>query len=102
MGPIANANNVRGNLKLDSMQVIIDGRESFNSQEQAYRINANNTTTTYNLANYKNELFDQETHLQLINNLANIRNTQEMKNSTQAITIVVQKTKIDTFLQEIF
>jgi hypothetical protein len=58
MGPIANANNVRGNLKLDSMQVIIDGRESFNSQEQAYRINANNTTTTYNLANYKNELFD--------------------------------------------
>jgi hypothetical protein len=58
MGPIANANNVRGNLKLDSMQVIIDGRESFNSQEQAYRINASNTTTTDNLANYKNELFD--------------------------------------------
>jgi hypothetical protein len=63
MGPIANAKNVRGNLKLDSMQVIIDGRESFNSQDQACRVNVNNTTTTDNLASYTNELFDQETHL---------------------------------------
>jgi hypothetical protein len=57
MGPIANAKNVRGNLKLDSMQVIIDGRESFNSQKQACRINANNTTTEDNLTNYTNEPF---------------------------------------------
>jgi hypothetical protein len=58
MGPIANAKDVRGNLKLDSLHVIIDGRKSLNSQDQACRVNANNTMTIDNLASYTNELFD--------------------------------------------
>ncbi len=56
MGPIANANNVRGNLKLDSMQVTINGRGSFNFQAQAYYINANNTITIDNPTSCKFEL----------------------------------------------
>jgi hypothetical protein len=56
MGPITNANNVRGNLKLNSMQVTNYGRESFNSQAQAYCINANNMITIDNPTSYTFEL----------------------------------------------
>jgi hypothetical protein len=56
MGPIANANNVKGNLRLYSMQVTINGKGSFNSQAQAYCINANNTITIDNPTSCKFEL----------------------------------------------
>jgi hypothetical protein len=58
MGPRTNAKNVRGNLKLNSMQVTINGRGSFNSQAQAYCINANNMTTIDNPTSCTFELFD--------------------------------------------
>jgi hypothetical protein len=74
MGPIPSAKNVRGSLKLDSMQVTIDGRGSFNSQARACRINANKTTATDSPASCTNELADQQTHLQPANDPADIRN----------------------------
>jgi hypothetical protein len=58
MGPITNAKNVGGNLKLNSMQVIINGKGSFNSQAQAYCINVNNTITIDNPTSKTFELFD--------------------------------------------
>lgn len=56
MGPIANANNVRRNLKLDSMQVTINETGSFNSQTQTYYINVNNMITIDNPTSCKFEL----------------------------------------------
>jgi hypothetical protein len=48
MGPITNAKNVGGNLKLDSMQFTINGKGSINSQAQAYCINVINMITIDN------------------------------------------------------